>query len=352
MDNTVIIMMKWHNMRKMNKKKIYAVLIIAALIFGAWFIRYSYGLYQERLATEERISQAGSYDAVSTNDWEVVEFQGKTYERNPSVKAILFMGVDTSGEMVEKMALEGGQADTVLLAAHNTAEKSLRILMIPRDTMTPIVLTDLTGKVIGKDIQHITLAYAYGDGMEQSCERMSEAVSELLGLPMDGYMSMNTSMIGQLNDLVGGVTVTIEVDGLEIRDPALTKGSTVTLNGRQAEIFNRYRDITIDHSALNRMSQQAQYIEAYLEAVRTQAAKDDQTIVRIMDLVESDMITNLGKPQYMEMAMAVLNSKQTLGGDDILVLPGEGVVTDWFDEFHHDPEETRKMVLDLFYREK
>lgn len=340
-------------MEKMSKKKVYAVLIMVALIIGAWFVWYSYRLYQERLSTEARISQSGSYEVADSIDWKVVEFQGKTYERNPSVKAILFMGVDTSGEMVEKMALEGGQADTVLLAAHNTAEKSLRILMIPRDTMTPITLTDLSGNVLGKDTQHITLAYAYGDGRELSCERMSEAVSELLdGLPMDGYMAMNTSMIGQLNDLAGGVTVTIEVDGLEKRDPALTKGSTVTLNGRQAEIFNRYRDITVDNSALNRISQQAQYIEAYLEAVKTQAAKDDQTIVRIMDLVESDMITNLGKPQYMEMAMAILNGKQTLGGNDILVLPGESVVTDWFDEFHHDPAETRQMVLDLFYREK
>ena len=36
---------------------------------------------------------------------------------------------------------------------------------------------------------------------------------------------------------VGGVRVTIDVDGLEEQDPELKKGATVTLTGKQAEKF-------------------------------------------------------------------------------------------------------------------
>lgn len=340
-------------MRKAIKLKVYGILIITGIALSIWFVGYSCSLYQKRLATEESIRQAGSFSAGGVCDQNTIEFHGITYERNPSVKSILFMGVDTSGEMTRKVSGDGGQADAVFLIAHDTARGTVKILMIPRDTMTPVILTDLSGNVLGKDTQHITLAYAYGDGRELSCERMSEAVSELLGgLPIDGYLAMNTSMISEFNDLVGGVTVTVDVDGLEKKDPALKKGSTVTLQGKQAEVFVRFRDINIDHSAITRMSQQKQYIGAYLETVKKQVAKDDQIIVRIMDKVDKDMITNMSKPRYMEIGMAVLNSKQAFSQEDMLVIPGDAVTTELFDEYHHDPEGTQRMVLDLFYREK
>ena len=70
---------------------------------------------------------------------------------------------------------------------------------------------------------------------------------------------MNVSSIPLLNDEVGGVTVTIEEDGLEVKDPLLKKGSIVHLNGSQAELFVRYRDITKPQTALSRMDRQQQY---------------------------------------------------------------------------------------------
>ena len=110
----------------------------------------------------------------------------------------------------------GGQADGVFLIAQDTARNTIKILMIPRDTMTDITLTDLSGNELGKDMQHLTLAYAYGDGREKSCQYMADAVSELLGgLKIEWYLAADTSVIPVLNDEVGGVTVTIETDGME-----------------------------------------------------------------------------------------------------------------------------------------
>lgn len=340
-------------MEKKVRKRLKTICGTVFFVFLIGFIWYSYGLYQKK--TEIQTYMDPPVPAVSSAGevQNTIEYQGKVYERDPSIKSILLLGVDSAGDMEKKVTGDGGQADGIFLIAFNAAKDTIQILMIPRDTMTPITLTDLSGNVLGKDRQHLTLAYAYGDGRELSCERMSEAVSELLdGLSIDGYMAMNTDMIRELNDLVGGVTVTVEVDGMEKRDPALARGSTVTLTGRQAEIFVRFRDVKIDNSAITRMSQQRQYIEAYMKTVKQQAAKDNQTIVKIMSAIEGKMITNMSKPQYMEMGAAILNSSQSLGQEDILVIPGEAVLTDMFDEFHHDPEGTKKMVLDLFYREK
>ena len=101
-----------------------------------------------------------------------------SYTHLSYVKAILCMGVDRAGEMTEKTTSGfGGQSDGIFLIAQDTVRNTIKILMIPRDTMTDITLTDLSGNVLGKDMQHLNLAYAYGDGREKSCEYMVEAVS-------------------------------------------------------------------------------------------------------------------------------------------------------------------------------
>jgi LCP family protein required for cell wall assembly len=223
--------------------------------------------------------------------------------------------------------------------------------MIPRDTMTRITLTDLSGNVLGKDVQHLTLAYAYGDGRELSCEYTVEAVSELLGgLTIDHYMAVDTDSISVLNDGVGGVTVTIEEPGLATRDPELKLGETVTLKGKQAETFVRYRDIHQDNTALFRMDRHQQYMEGFFAALKTKAAEDDSILIRLLDSIQDHMVTDMQKDQYLKAALDVLNTQQ-LGSGDFYTLPGSGVTTARYDEFYVDQEAMIPVILDLFYRE-
>lgn len=279
-------------------------------------------------------------------------YQGKRYKRNSYMKAILLIGVDTKGEMGEAVAGSGGQADGLFLVAQDTARNQAKVLMIPRDTMTEIVLTDLSGNVLGKDVQHLTLAYAYGDGREQSCEYLKDAVSELLdGLFIDHYMSVNISALPILNDAVGGVTVTLKTEELESRDEQLKKGSTVTLKGEQAELFVRYRDVETPQSALERMERQKQYMTSWLDALWKQSAADSQLLPEMMEQLEPYMVTDMAKDQYLDMAMDLTGSGERLLTEDILTLPGEGVETELFDEYHADKEAVAPMILDLFYRE-
>lgn len=344
--------MKEVGRRRPVKKKAYAAAAAALAAVCVWFCWHSLGLYQQRKETEARLAEAPFHLPEDSGDG-MIEYRGKVYERDPSVKAVLCIGVDSSGAMERKATGDGGQADGLFLVAHDVARGHVRVLMIPRDTMTPITLTDLSGNILGKAEHHITLAYGYGDGRELSCERTAEAVSELLhGLRIDGYLAMNTSMVPVLNDMVGGVTVQVDVEGMERRDPELVKGATVTLEGRQAEVFVRYRDIAAGNSAITRMSQQRQYLEGYLAAVREAAAGDDSLVARLMGTIETDMITDMPKGQYMAVGLDIVNSGQALTGEDILTLPGEAVTTERFDEFRHDPEGTLETVLGLFYRER
>lgn len=127
------------------------------------------------------------------------------------------MGIDRREPLTEtKTAGAGGQSDGIFLVAQDTARDRVQVLAIPRDTMTPIPLTDLSGNILGYDTQHLTLAYAYGDGREKSCQFMCQAVTELLdGLQIDGYMAVSMGALKPLNDAVDGVTVTIDDPELE-----------------------------------------------------------------------------------------------------------------------------------------
>lgn len=279
-----------------------------------------------------------------------VIYQGATYRRNQYVKAILCMGVDRSDTMTESKEFgAAGQSDGIFLIAQDTVHHSLKILMIPRDTMTEIPITNDNGAPDTK-ITQLTIAYAYGDGREGSCENTVWSVEKLLsGFSIDNYLAVDTTVVAKLNDAVGGVTVTIPTDGMEKRDPAFVKGAQVTLHGDQAEAFVRYRDITRDFSALYRMDQQQEYITQYFKAVKEASGTDSQIVTHLFDLIRDYMITDMSKDQYLKIAMDGLDAGN-LTGQDFYTVPGTGETTETFDVYRADRQAVIPIILNLFYR--
>lgn len=332
-----------------------AVLILGGILFGIRTKR----LYQEKLETDAKVlalQEENQSAEEELSDFglphDTIEYQGTTYKRNTYVKAILLMGIDRDTDLSEpQRAGEGGQSDGVFLIAEDTARDTVKILSIPRDTMTKIILTDLSGNILGEDLQHLTLAYAYGDGRELSCDYMTRAVTELLGgLQIDGYAAISMKALGMINDSVGGITVTIDEPGMVDRDPAFQLGETITLKGDQAEKYIRYRDIEKAQTAISRLERQQIYIEKFSQAVKQTAKQKEGYFTDLLNELAPYMVTNLTKDQLLEMGMAFLKSSQTLGDGDIEMLPGEGRETDWYDEYIPDLEKTQEMILNLFYR--
>lgn len=335
----------------MKKQSLFIFLLAAAVCF---FIVYNIQLYQKRsvvLAAAEPREKGITKETDSATP--VIEYKGKKYRRNTYLKAILFIGVDSAGTVEEtKTPGLAGQADGLFLVAEDTARDRIKILMIPRDTMAEITLTDLEGNVIGKDLQHITLAYAYGDGKEKSCLYLKAAVSDLLGgLEIEHYLTVNTSAIGVLNNGIEGVPVSIYTDELEHMDSDLKKGTTVLIDGKQAEVFLRYRDVNVTNSALTRMERQKQYMKAYMKRLQMKCSQDSQLIVRLTEELQKYVLTDMDKNQYMGMAADILASGQLLTDQDIYAVPGEGIATELYDEYHPDKNALMELILKLFYRE-
>ncbi|MBR5268580.1 MAG: LCP family protein [Lachnospiraceae bacterium] len=357
--------MSWLNQHKNQVRS----LIVGTIVIG-FVILAAVGvyLYRERKATEMMIALRNQNEAMTEMDQasnlgneeivldfsaDTVQWQGKTYKKNTYIKAILCLGVDRSDVMTEKMELgEAGQADGIFLVAHDTARNQMKILQIPRDTITEITTIHPDGSVKGTELNHLTLAYAFGDGREGSCENMAAAVTNLLhGFTIDHYLATDVAMIGELNDAVGGVTVTVPTAGMEQTDPAFVKGTQVTLQGKQAEKFVRYRDITVDHSAIFRMNQQKEYITKYFQALQTKSKEDSQIVTKLFELLEDYMVTDMTKDQYLKMGLDVVAS-DGLSGEDFYTIPGSGVTGAEFDEFYVDQDGMISVVLDLFYREE
>ena len=251
---------------------------------------------------------------------------------------------------------DGGQADGIFLLAHDTARNQLKILLIPRDTMTEITKTDISwtdanGTELGQSVDHLSLSYAYGDGREKSCEYTKKAVSNLLmGLSIDSYMAADLEIIGSLNDAVGGVTVTIPTLGMEEADPEFVFGQTVRLDGEQAERFVRYRDTGKDNSALSRMEQQKLYISGFFQAVKERSKTESSIVEKLFEMTQNYMVTDMAKEQYLKLAMDALEG-EGLTAASFKMAPGTGTATEAYDEYYVAQEALIPIILELFYRE-
>ncbi|MCC8126199.1 MAG: LCP family protein [Clostridiales bacterium] len=309
---------------------------------------------EDSLTLADQLYQSGleQKSQLIHNDNGTVTWQGKTYRRNSYMKAILCIGLDRSDTMAGTRKFgEAGRADGIFLIAQDTARDQIRVLMIPRDTMTEMSQTNEQGEDTGRWINHLTLAFAYGDGNTESCERMAAAVSDVLcGLTIDHYLAVDTVVISELNDAVGGVTVTIPTEGMEKTDPAFIKGTRVTLHGSQAEAFVRYRDIERDNSAVFRMDQHREYIQQYFKTLQEKSRTDSGLVSRLFDRIQDYMLTDMDKAQYLKIAVSALDSN-SLDDDAFYVLPGLGITTDTFDEFYVVYSQAIPVILQLFYRE-
>ena len=357
--------------------------IAAAVIGTGLAVWYGVGMYQQRKAEEAMI--AARYETQQENPEEALEelpkeeskgadsgtqtgkemlfeentvfWNGKTYKRNTYVKAVLCMGVDRDGPMTETtLSGDGGQADGIFLLANDTARGSMKILLIPRDSMTEITKTDTSwtetnGAKLGEVVDHLSLSYAYGDGREKSCEYTKQAVSHLLmGMKIDSYMAADLEIIASLNDEVGGVTVTIPTMGMEQADPEFVFGQTVRLKGEQAERFVRFRDTERDNSAISRMEQQKLYISGFFQAVKEKSRTESSITEHLFEMSQDYMVTDMAKDEYLKLAINALEG-EGLTSTSFKMAPGTGTATETYDEYYVDQEALVPILLDLFYRE-
>lgn len=276
----------------------------------------------------------------------IVTYKGKQYKYNDHLSNYLLLGVDTEGDMqVERESISAGQSDAMYLVSYDRKEDSVRILSIPRDTMTEIQLYNIAGEYLGHTVDHITLQYAYGDGKHKSCKLACEAVEHLLyEVPILGYAALNTDSIPLLADVVDGVPLTIPDNSLVDKYPEFTRGAEVVITTETAEDFLRYRDTHQHQQALVRMDRQKVFINAFAEKLKVLQKEDPHTVTDVYETLKPYMVTNMGNDVFLDLATAKRESR-------IETIPGKGVNTELYDEYHVDEDALYELILEMFYKE-
>ena len=276
-----------------------------------------------------------------------VEYQGTYYVPKENLQTVLIMGLDKFEREEQPLAYTNKmQSDFLLLVVINEDAQTCDLLHLNRDTMTQIPLLGFGGSSTGSMVGQLALAHTYGSGGSDSCLNAVKAVSNFLGgVKIDHYMTLTMDAVGKINDLVGGVTVTMMDDFTDL-DPEMEQGKEVTLKGDQALLYVRNRRDVGDQTNLRRMERQRQYLNAFyvklMEANQKVNGFLSSTLLKVNEDFESDCTVN----QLEELS----NLLENCTVNPILSLEGEAVQGEEFMEFYADEESVKETVLSLFYQ--
>lgn len=235
---------------------------------------------------------------------------------NNDIKNIVFLGTDRNSVGENYFYRTGGQSDTIMILSMDLKKKEYFVVIVNRNMVVPVQTYDRYGQSLGIENQQICLAHAYGDGSRVSAFNTLLSLSSLLGEDIKylGFIEMPMTNIGPINDLFGGVTVTIEDDfsGLynsggkpwaAINSVDFAKGNSVTLKGDQAEAYLRARNGMDNISNTARMRRQ----KTYLAALKTKI-KSEMSAKQLLDIYDKTLdmtMTDMGKKDITKWITAI-----------------------------------------------
>ncbi|MEK4087405.1 MULTISPECIES: LCP family protein [Bacillus] len=210
--------------KKKSKRKIIfkriLLLLTLVLLVAAGFGGYK--VYKTINAADN------AYDALSRGDKSKLRDKVINMKKKPF--SILFMGIEnyaTSGK--------GGRSDSLIVVTLDPRNKTMKMLSIPRDTRVTLA-GDTTGKK-----SKINAAFAKG-----GADETVSTVEDLLGIPIDKYVTVDFNGFKDVIDEVGGVDVKVPFDFDEMSDVSKKKRiyfkkGNMHLNGEQALAYARMR---------------------------------------------------------------------------------------------------------------
>ena len=174
-----------------------------------------------------------------------------------------------------------GGTDTIMLGVFDTGNKTASLISIPRDTVV----------YFNGRYQKINATYAGGT------EAVVQAVHDLLGVPVDYYVSVNLKAFSSIVDQIGGVYFDVPVR-MDYKDPYqdlvidIQPGYQL-LNGKKAEGVMRCRSCYAN-ADIGRAATQRAFLVALAKQTITpsNAAKVTSLINTFSQYVRSDMPLN------------------------------------------------------------
>lgn len=332
--------------RKKKQKKILLGVVAAAVVIGIVAFVVTNKLQEQK---NYHVTGGNSVDVGA--GYRYTEYNGKKYQYNNRITTLLYAGLDSFDELKETAVYgDKPRADSIMLLVLDETEKKMSVVAINRDTMTDVHRFSRSGEDLGTYVTHLGYAYTNGDGGKASCENLKEAVSNLIGgLPISGYLVSNQTSIPMINDLVGGVTVTVPNDDLAAQYPELTAGAVVKLDDSNVRAYVQQRDTAVNFSNEGRIERQKSFVTSFMDAFGTLVAEDASGVWNKLEDFGNYLQTDITRNKYLSLADAFHNT--TLTSDSYYILEGEDSLGELHDEFYYDADALQELIIKLFYRE-
>ena len=286
-----------------KKKKVksnvkWAIALVVELIIIMFL---SYGILRVYLHNKYQ-----KFDHVKDMKEEELDINEGANQAMNNYTNIALFGVDSRDESLGK----GNRSDAIIIASINNDTKEIKLLSVYRDTLLEVSKED--GSVLTTKVNS---AYAYG-GPELAVQTLNKN----LDLNISEYVAVNWEGLTRAIYSLGGVTVHIEENELEMLNTALTEQiqvnginsngvyetGYVTLNGAQATAYSRIR--STDQGDITRTERQREVISAMI----AQAKQSDlKTLNSIIDEVFPYIGTSITEDQMYELAKGVLSYEMT-----------------------------------------
>lgn len=327
------------------------LVILAGALIGAFFALRTAGKRSFDDRRQEQINAETQYSSdENVYDKFSVSYEGKTYRYNQKLTTFIVMGIDGSKsteteEQIEHIGVAGaGQADAIMVLVLDEENLAADIIAVDRNSMSYFEAYDSEGKSLGALESQLAISYAYGDGAHSSCKMTLNAVSDFMyGIPIHAYYSMKRQALRDVNDAVGGVTLTIPVDMTRVHK-SFVEGATVTLTGKLADKFIGARQGVGDGSNAGRISRQQLYLKAFISSAIEAVKKDWSLPKKIYEKIAENSCTDITLDEMVYLADLVTKLDFSFH-----TIPGETDTDGRYAEFRPDPEEFYKLILDIFY---
>ena len=337
------VLKRWH---KAVIVAFLVVIILAGSLTGGFFYLRARG--EKNLKTE--VPETAEQAPAEKREGLYVTYNGKEYKYNENIINFLCLGIDKDVPIDEERqgGIEGF-ADAILLVSVDVEDGVVQLLAIPRDSIVPVKVMDSDGNLSRNENVQITMQYAYGRTAEESCELMTDAVSNLLfKLPIQRYCSINFEAVPTLNDAIGGVDVDVLEDVFGDHC-TLYAGTTVHLDGYEALDYIRWRDEWVAESSMGRLERQKQYMLNYFNQAKDTLKEDITLPVKVFQELDGNMCTNVTVEDLTYLAPEMLDI--AMDTENIAMVPGEVVQGEKLEEYHINEDELKELVISRFYEE-
>ena len=272
--------------RSILRAAIFVLITAVILIIALVLLRN----YDQEQYTETRGTMSEGFGQLKTVEW-----NGSTYREKPAVTTLLIAGIDKVEEgdaTVSGAYRNGGQADFLMLLAIDHTDKKVYQLQIDRDTMTDVEILGIFGNEVGTRILQICLSHSFGLTPEDNAKHTVRAVQHLLGgVEIDGYYVVNYTAVPVLNDALGGVQVHLDFDMTSVHE-GWTKGSVITLHGKEAQDFVRERMTVGAGTNEERMIRQNEFLQNAIKLMNQKLSENLKFGESLLEQLQTLSTTN------------------------------------------------------------